>query len=178
MQYIPNILTVIRLILIPIFIGFFFSDIPMRKNISLLVFLIANLTDFLDGYLARKYNLITDTGKVLDPLADKLLLIAVLFCLYQNSIIPGLFFYLVLFSESFMISYGTFLYFKNEQIIIPSNIFGKLATAIFFITIVILLVAPENPLILPLVIASILFKLIAFINYGFQYYTKHFNVNN
>lgn len=173
MKYIPNILTVIRLIIIPIFISVFFSSIPNKNNIALALFLFANFTDFLDGYIARKYNLITDLGKVLDPLADKLLLMGVLYCLYSTNILPFAFLLLVIISETFMIFYGSYLYFKNEKVIIPSNIFGKLATLIFFITIVLIFIFPQSGMIMYLVFISIVLKVVALVNYGLQYYVSH-----
>lgn len=70
----PNKLTVLRLIMIPIFVAFFYlTIIPYNYLISAVVFVLAASTDFLDGYIARKYNLVTDLGKFLDPIADKVL---------------------------------------------------------------------------------------------------------
>ena len=69
----PNQLTVLRIILTPIFFVLFISDNPVLKQISLVIFIIAALTDWYDGWLARKFNYITDWGKFMDPLADKIL---------------------------------------------------------------------------------------------------------
>lgn len=77
----PNILTIFRLTLMPVFILIFFSSNPNNLIYSIGIFLLAGLTDFVDGYIGRKYKLITKTGVVLDSLADKLMLIAVLTCL-------------------------------------------------------------------------------------------------
>ncbi len=82
MRNIPNILTLLRVLLVPVFVWLvFFSDAPNSIAWALLVFSVASFTDFLDGYLARKWQVISDFGKVMDPLADKLLVLAALLAL-------------------------------------------------------------------------------------------------
>ena len=86
----PNKLTVLRVIMIPLVIAFYMIDaIPYGKIIALGLFVIAAATDFLDGYLARKYNLVTDLGKFLDPIADKLLVIITLLMIVVDGTIPA-----------------------------------------------------------------------------------------
>jgi hypothetical protein len=82
MKHVPNLITITRLFLIPIFIYAFFSGSPYGQLHALLIYLIAGVTDLLDGYLARKYNVVSLVGIVLDPLADKLMLLAALWCLF------------------------------------------------------------------------------------------------
>ena len=83
----PNKLTILRVLLIPVFVIVFLNEqIPYNEIIAAAIFIIASLTDFFDGYLARKYNLITNFGKFLDPLADKLLVNIALICFLT---IPG-----------------------------------------------------------------------------------------
>ncbi|KAJ49007.1 cardiolipin synthase [Clostridium tetanomorphum] len=132
----PNILTLFRMFLIPIFILVFFSNIKNNIFYSIILFLIAGLTDVLDGYIARKKNLVTKWGIVLDPLADKLMLLTVLTCLTINDIIPLWIIIIVSIKELAMIIAGAILY--NKDFIIPSNIFGKMATLMFYISIFIL----------------------------------------
>lgn len=88
MKNIPNILTVFRLILAPVFVVVFFSGMDNAHTLALIVYIVASFTDFLDGYMARRYNLITELGKVLDPFADKVMLITVLVSLYIWGRIP------------------------------------------------------------------------------------------
>ena len=79
----PNKLTVLRVIMIPFFVFFMLTEYAGESSrwIALAIFIIASLTDLLDGKIARKYNLVTNFGKFMDPLADKLLVVAALICL-------------------------------------------------------------------------------------------------
>ena len=86
---IPNQLTTLRVILIPVFMFFFTSDITANNIIAAIVFIVASLTDFLDGHLARKWNLVTNFGKIMDPFADKLLVLTALIYLAISGTIPG-----------------------------------------------------------------------------------------
>lgn len=86
----PNKITTLRIILIPFMIFFYLADfIPWGKIVSVAIFIVAALTDFLDGYIARKYNLVTNLGKLLDPMADKLLVISALLLLVADKTIPS-----------------------------------------------------------------------------------------
>ncbi len=85
----PNKLTLMRVILVPVFLFLFLMDmIPGHYIAAFLVFVIASVTDFLDGYLARKHNLVTTFGKFLDPLADKMLVTVALLCLMEVGLCP------------------------------------------------------------------------------------------
>lgn len=86
---IPNQLTTLRVILIPVFMFFFTSDMSIGHVIACAVFIVASLTDFLDGHLARKWNLVTNFGKIMDPFADKLLVLTALIYLAIEGTIPG-----------------------------------------------------------------------------------------
>ena len=132
---VPNILTLFRLILIPVFILIFFSNLTHNFLFAMLIFLVAGATDFLDGYIARKYKLVTDWGTILDPLADKLMLLTVLTCLVISAYIPLWVLMVVLGKDLFMIVMGIILYTKGT--IIPSNIFGKVSTIFFYLSILI-----------------------------------------
>lgn len=130
---IPNILTLFRLFLIPVFVLFFFSTVENNLVIAVSIFLLAGATDVLDGYIARKYNLVTKWGMVIDPLADKLMLLTVLVCLAVKGYIPLLVVILIATKDSLMIISGLFLYKKNT--VIPANIFGKASTILFYLSI-------------------------------------------
>lgn len=133
---IPNIITMFRIILIPVFIITFFSGLQSSLFLAIIIFFVAGLSDVLDGYIARKYNLITQMGIVLDPFADKLMLVTALFCFTIRGYIPIWIFIIVTFKEVFMILSGTVLYSSNK--VIPANKFGKTATILFYISILVL----------------------------------------
>lgn len=161
----PNILTIIRLILIPIFVIMFFSHSTNNLVYSISIFLFAGFTDFLDGYLARKYKLITKMGIVLDPLADKLMLITVLSCLVIKSYIPIWVLIIIAAKELFMIFCGMFLYKKGT--VIPSNKFGKVSTILFYVSIFVLTYNENKGMLLLYV--SVISAIIALINYSILY---------
>lgn len=162
---IPNLLTLIRFLLIPVFCIIYFSGIKYSFIISMSIFFMAGITDFLDGYIARKNNLVTDIGTVLDPLADKLMTLIVLFCLAYSKIIPYWIFTLFLIKELVMVSGGVNLY-KCKKIL-PANYYGKAATILFYISIGILIL--NKTIGTYLLCITLLAALYAFINYF-----KHF----
>lgn len=134
---IPNILTIVRLILVPVFIIVFFSKVPHAMLISFIIFIVSGLTDFLDGYIARKYNMVTKWGSIADPLADKLMSITVLLCLTIKDIIPMWVLLVIIIKEALMIVGGVILY--NKGTFVPAKIYGKIATALFYLAIVCLI---------------------------------------
>lgn len=85
----PNKLTLFRIFLIPVFILVMLLNIPNKFLIACVVFIIAAVTDAMDGHIARKHNLVTDFGKFMDPLADKLLVISALICMIEVGLVPG-----------------------------------------------------------------------------------------
>lgn len=128
---VPNILSFIRLLLVPVYAILFFKD---RMISALCVFLAASLTDFLDGYIARKYNLITDLGKLLDPLADKLMVLTSMFCLAIGTaayppVIPWAAVIILLCKEGLMILGGMFM--LRKKIVVASVMAGKAAHCVF-----------------------------------------------
>lgn len=161
----PNILTIFRLFLIPIFAILFFSNLPNNLIYSVVVFLTAGITDILDGYIARRYQLTTKLGIVLDPLADKLMIVSVLTCLVIKNYIPLWILMIILVKETFMILAGIKLY--NRNTVIPSNKFGKLTTVLFYIAIFILTI--DKKLGNYLMYISVISASISFINYFILY---------
>lgn len=132
---IPNVLTVVRLFLIPIFVIVFFSQIADHLVFASLIFILAGITDILDGYIARKYHLITKLGQIMDPLADKLIQLVVLTCLTVEGMIPLWIIIIYGVKESTMIFGGLFLYTQKEKTVIPANIYGKIATFLFYLAV-------------------------------------------
>ena len=130
---IPNMLTSFRFVLIPVFVFIFFSSLSNSLIISMVIFLIAGFTDILDGYIARKYNMITKCGSALDPLADKIMLLTVLSCLVLSSYFPIWVIIVVATKDIFMIITGILLYKRDS--VIQASIWGKLCTFLFYISI-------------------------------------------
>lgn len=143
---IPNILSAIRLTLVPVFIYIFFNG---PKLTAAIVFALASATDILDGYLARKHNWVTPLGKILDPLADKLMQGAVICCLALDNINSNdsIFFIgvaiLFILKESAMLI-GAFIVIRKKHDIVVSNWYGKAATVAFFCITTILIFDSEK----------------------------------
>ena len=135
---IPNILTILRFILIPVILYFIFTG---HYLLGFIFFTISGITDILDGAIARKFNLITNFGILIDPLADKLTQISVLATLVFQKIIPFWILIIVLLKELLMIIGASFLYGKD--VVVYSKWFGKLATVLFYLAIVCSLIIKE-----------------------------------
>ena len=123
----PNKLTIFRVILIPFFVVFMLVYItPYDKWIALAIFIIASLTDLLDGIIARKYDLVTNFGKFMDPLADKLLVCSALICLVSLGRIPA-WIVIVIIAREFIIS-GFRLIASDNGVVISASYWGKFKT--------------------------------------------------
>ena len=138
-KLIPNYLTVLRLIFVPIIFALIFTEHYVLASVF---FLLANLTDILDGQIARKYNLITDWGKLMDPLADKITQISTISALIIKHIIPFWILAVVTIKELIMITVAFVLY-KKEVVTVHSRWYGKSATVFFFIAIVLSLLSEK-----------------------------------
>lgn len=124
----PNSLTIIRIVLVPVFVVMLLVRIPYGDYIAALIFSIAALTDSLDGYLARKRREVTTLGVILDPLADKLLVTAALISLVELSRIPG-WTVIVILGREFAVT-GLRAVKAEAGIVIPASWMGKLKTII------------------------------------------------
>ncbi len=130
-RHIPNILTVARFFLIPFIIYFIVTD---QYILSFIFLTISGLTDVLDGWIARKFNFISNFGKLIDPLADKTTQLAVLLTITFKGVIPFWIIIVVALKEATMIAGASFLY--GKELVVSSRWFGKLATVLFYIAIV------------------------------------------
>ena len=124
----PNKLTIARVIMIPFFVLFLLTGMggAASKWIALAIFIIASLTDLLDGHIARKYNLVTNFGKFMDPLADKLLVCAAMICLVEMGRLPA-WIVIVIISREFIIS-GFRLIASDNGRVIAASYWGKFKT--------------------------------------------------
>lgn len=140
----PNKLTIFRVILIPFFVLFLLVDMTAYdKWIALAIFIIASFTDFLDGHIARKYHLVTNFGKFMDPLADKLLVCSALICLIELDRIPS-WIVIVIIAREFIIS-GFRLVASDNGVVIAASYWGKFKTT-FQIIMICLMIADLAPL--------------------------------
>lgn len=143
----PNKLTMFRVVLIPFFIVFLLIPItPYDKWIALAIFIIASLTDLLDGKIARKYHLVTNFGKFMDPLADKLLVCSALICLIELNKIPS-WMVIIIIAREFIIS-GFRLVASDNGRVIAASYWGKFKTT-FQMVAVCLLIADIPSLYMP-----------------------------
>ncbi|MBQ3392133.1 MAG: CDP-diacylglycerol--glycerol-3-phosphate 3-phosphatidyltransferase [Lachnospiraceae bacterium] len=135
----PNKLTVLRIVLVPFFVAFLLGTAynPGLKWAALIIFIVASLTDLLDGKIARKYNLITDFGKFMDPLADKLLTVSGMICLVDLGKIPS-WIVIIIVAREFIIS-GFRLIAADNGIVIAANYWGKWKTVFQMIMIILMI---------------------------------------
>ena len=129
---IPNVLTLMRVMLVPVFVACFYTD---HTAMAFCAYVAASLTDMADGYLARKLNQITSFGKLMDPLADKLMQISMLTCLCSGGYIPWWVMFVLLGKEIIMVIGGEFL-LKRRNVVVKSNWSGKLATVLLVTAII------------------------------------------
>ena len=130
----PNKLTMMRIILVPVFIVVLMTG---HYYISAVIFVVASLTDMLDGKIARKYDLVTDFGKLMDPLADKLLVMSALICLVQLGDIPG-WMAIVILGREFAIT-GLRTVAASNGVVIAAGWTGKIKTVLQMIAVILIL---------------------------------------
>jgi cardiolipin synthase len=122
---VPNVLTLFRSALVPVTVILIFYGLTMA---AFATYVVACATDLLDGVIARKFNMITEEGILLDPLADKLMAVFVIVAFVSIGVVPAFILIILLIKEALMIGGGVFLYYR--KIVTPSNAFGKIATVI------------------------------------------------
>ena len=144
----PNKLTVLRVIMVPFFVAFMLYPLAgdASKYVALVLFCVASFTDFLDGHIARKNNLVTNFGKFMDPLADKLLVCSALICLtvVQNDQLPT-WSVLIIIAREFIIS-GFRLVASDNGIVIAASYWGKFKTVSHMTMIIMLILNIDNPI--------------------------------
>lgn len=132
LKHVPNMLSVCRILLIPVIV---FSIVSGNYLMALIIFTISSLTDIIDGYIARNFDAITNVGKLLDPLSDKLTQISLIASLVWADVISGWILIVLLIKEFIMIAGAAFLYGKS--VVVYSKWYGKLATVLIYFSIVV-----------------------------------------
>lgn len=128
----PNLITIGRFFLIPIYFLLFFSNHPYNTELAFLVLVVAGLSDMLDGYLARKYEWVTQIGILLDPLADKLMMISVILSFLIAQMISWWAAAVFFIRDIGMIVSAAFFHVKGKKPV-PANLYGKITTVLFYI---------------------------------------------
>lgn len=166
----PNRLTIARIVLVPFFVFFYLSKLvpaPYHAWIALVIFVAASLTDTFDGHIARRDNLITDFGKFMDPLADKLLVCSAMICFVETGKMPA-WTVIILIGREFVIS-GFRLVAASKGNVIAANVYGKIKTIVQMIMIIALLIPIEHTILQVLqqilIYASVILTLLSVIIY-------------
>lgn len=146
----PNKLTILRVLMIPFFVFFMLVDtIPYANLIALVLFALASFTDYLDGHIARKNNLVTNFGKFMDPLADKLLVCSAFICLVEQGRLPA-WIVIVIIAREFIIS-GFRLVASDNGVVIAASYWGKAKTVSqMFMIMLLILRLPSTMTIIPI----------------------------
>lgn len=157
---IPNILTTVRFLLVPVFAYFIYEG---QYILSVIILTIAGITDFLDGHIARKYNMITSWGKLADPLADKFMQLTALIILAIKDKIPLYAVAIILLKEILMVA-GSILLLKQDEFVVSANWYGKVTTVILYLAVILIMlnITLGNYLLLAALVATIF----SFVNYG------------
>lgn len=172
---IPNLLSMFRLILIPVYIVIYLNaENAADYYIAGGILAVSCLTDLIDGQIARRFNMITNLGKFLDPLADKLTQFALILCLALRYsflwYVVGLFFV----KESFQLVAGAYSVLKKKVMLKGAQFSGKISTTVLFISLIVLVLFPTLPRKAVVIIAIVdsVFLLIAFIDYLITYIAR------
>lgn len=160
---VPNILSMFRIVCVALMIGAFCAG---KLIVAMTIFIVAILTDLVDGFIARRYNQITDLGKLLDPLADKLLVLSALVAFYALRILP-LWVVAIAIAKEVVMIVGAAFCLKKKDIVVFSNLFGKIAATVFYLAIILTFlhqyVAPWH---MVAMVVALVMSILAMVQYG------------
>jgi len=172
LKLVPNILSVFRIFLVPVFLIAYFTDDHDIKIYAILVYALASLSDFLDGFLARKYQAASNLGKFLDPLGDKLMTVSVMVSITIDGLLP-IWAVLITAVKEILMAIGGYVVAKVANVEIPaSNLIGKVSTVVFFLVCVAVMIfnIPGN-IVTIMISGAILLALLALASYIKTYIT-------
>ena len=166
MKIVPNVISIFRICLVPVFIVIYFNDDRDTKFYAILVYALASLSDFLDGFLARKFKASSNLGKFLDPLGDKLMTITVMVCITISGLLP-IWAVLIAGIKEILMAIGGFVVHKVAHVEIPpSNLLGKVSTVVFFLVCVtVMSVELPDVAVIIMISAAICLALLTFASY-------------
>lgn len=171
---IPNLLSLFRLVLIPIYVMIYLNaETTEDYYLAAGILAVSCLTDLIDGKIARHFNMISNVGKILDPLADKVTQFTMIVCLAVNYPVLWILIGLFVVKESFQLIAG-FLTLRKGKILSGALLAGKISTTVLFVTLILLVLLPElDPTIVTIITAvDCLFLLVSFVGYAKIYQTK------
>ena len=174
LRSLPNCITLFRVFLVFVFINIFNSAYDNKNIMSMCVFVLSGISDVLDGYIARKFNIISTFGKLMDPLADKLMQITVAVCIatVEKTLIwvP-----VVLILKELTMILGAARLLKKDKIVISANKFGKIASVLYFLVFSIILLFDNIDFIVKQILCTsfMITSVFAFINYLMSYIKIH-----
>ena len=167
---VPNLLSLFRLALVPVFAVVFFSPYPDARYWAAAVYALAFLTDAADGWIARHFDQITRLGRILDPLADKMMTFTVIICITVARIIP-LWAVVIFFVKEAAMGIGALSMYHRTDDVIPSNWLGKISTFVFFVVCAALVLFPAIPSqwATAMIAVALALTIAAFVSYLWQY---------
>lgn len=167
---VPNLLSLFRLILVPVFAVVFFHPTQDSHIPAAVIYGVAFVTDVADGWIARRFDQITRLGRILDPLADKLMTFTVIICITIAGIIP-LWVVVVFFLKELVMLIGGLIMYRRTDDVIASNWLGKVSTFVFFVVCGALVLWPQipTPYAVCAITMAILLALVALGSYIYQY---------
>ena len=167
---VPNLLSLLRLAMVPVFAAVFFLPDPSARSWAAGVYALAFVTDIADGWIARHFHQVTRLGRILDPLADKLMTFTVIVCITAAGIIP-LWAVVVFFLKEAAMGVGALSMYHKTEDVIPSNWLGKVSTGVFFVVCAALVLFPGLPSswATGLITLALVLTILAFVSYLLQY---------
>lgn len=167
---IPNLLSIFRLVLIPVFVVFYFIDIPYSGIIAAAVLVLSGITDVLDGVIARKFNMTSALGRILDPLADKLTQATICICLVIRRVAPIWILCILILKEFVMIGAGANIIRKGKEMM-SSKWFGKLGTVAFYTAMIIIIaLRPSQEIVNALVVIVLILMIFSLTEYSIIFF--------
>ena len=171
---IPNLLSLFRLVLIPVYVTIYLNaSEPGHYFLSAAILAVSCLTDMIDGKIARKYNMISTLGKILDPLADKITQLTLIVCLTVRYQVLQSLFVLFFVKEMFQLVLGA-VYLRKGRILKGALFSGKLCTTVLFISLILLVMLPNlsQNIVNNIAILDCVFLAVAFADYFMAYFVK------
>ncbi len=167
---VPNLLSLLRLAMVPVFAAVFFLPDPSARSWAAGVYALAFVTDIADGWIARHFHQVTRLGRILDPLADKLMTFTVIVCITAAGIIP-LWAVVVFFLKEAAMGVGALSMYHKTEDVIPSNWLGKVSTGVLFVVCAALVLFPGIPSswATGLITLALVLTILAFVSYLLQY---------